>query len=87
MYVYETSTPPLATLKMDVGLASRLRGQAAIGHLRLFFPSVCPKIVFLQQLYCFQYDTAVSTTPYEKRHISRTKHVNLLQSIIDESLH
>ena len=43
---------------------------------------------FLQNLYCFQHDRrAVGNTPYGKRHISRTKPVKPLQSILEDSLH
>ena len=72
-------------------LFTQLRGRA--GHaitllfvLFLFFT----QMVFLQQLYCFQYNGAVGTTPYGKWHISRTKPVEPvepLRSILEESLH
>ena len=67
---------------VDIGC---LRGHA--GHaiiLCVFSPIFFEKFVFLQQLYCFQYNRAVGTTPYGKRHPSRTKHLKPLQSILEE---
>ena len=64
------------------------RGRA--GHTIILYdfpPDISVKVVFLQQLYCFQYNRTVLTTPHGKRHNSRTKPVKRLQSILEESLH
>ena len=47
------------------------------------------QMVFLQQLYCFQYNIAVGTTSSGKRQIfiSRTIPFKSLQSVLEESLH
>ena len=70
-------------------LFTQLRGRA--GHaitllfvLFLFFT----QMVFLQQLYCFQYNIAVGTTSSGKRRIfvSRNIPVKSLQSVLEESI-
>ena len=61
---------------------------AILKYYTIFPPPIfLAKLVFMQQLYCFQYNIAVGTTPYGKRLFRRTKPGKPRQSILEGSLH
>ena len=90
---FECPRPPCRAfhenlLLFSLEMLNPSRGRA--GHTIILydcFPNFFVKSVFLQQLYCFQYNRAVGTTPYGKRHISRTKLVSPLQPMSEKGLH
>ena len=64
-----------------------IRGRAGCTMILYDFPpTYFVKNVLLKQLYYFQYNRAVWTTPYAKLHVSWTKTGNPLPSILEESL-